>query len=70
MRVCVCVCVCVCVYVYGGSYTQSSVKLLVKCGQIVNRVGIKEGVPPRGRIMEQQADTGRVTKKAWVLPCC
>ena len=65
-----CVCMCVCVYVYGGSYTQSSVKLLVKCGQIVNRVGIKEGVPTRGRIMEQQADTGRVTKKAWVLPCC
>ena len=48
--VCACVCVCMCVCVYGGSYTQSSVKLLVKCGQIVNQVGIKEGVPPRSRM--------------------
>ena len=43
-------CVCMCVCVFGGSYTQSSVKLLVKQEQIVNRAGIKEGVPLRGRI--------------------
>ena len=48
MRVHACVCMCVCVF--GGPYTQSSVKLLAKREQTVNQVGIKEGVPLRGRI--------------------